>query len=49
MSKESTQEWDVVEVNNANRDRATRPGWRAGLAFVAFVVGLYFYVTNVSI
>jgi hypothetical protein len=31
---------EVQAVNNRNRGVATRPGWIAGLAFVAFAGGL---------
>jgi hypothetical protein len=31
---------DVQAANNRNRGSATRPGWMAGVAFVAFVGGL---------
>ena len=38
---------DISATNNRNRQNASRPGWRAGLCVVAFVVGVIAYMSYI--
>ena len=39
---------DVKQTNDQTRQIPTRPGWRAGLALVAFFAGLAFYIVHIG-
>lgn len=40
---------DIVALNNRNRRRPTRPGWRALVAFIAFIGGMAIYVSSMPV
>lgn len=40
---------DIVALNNRNRRRPTRPGWRALVAFIAFIGGMAVYVSTMPV